>query len=83
MTDAATLVDLAIVALLVTLVWRALATTDTFEAIVLYIVVGTLMALCWARLGAPDLALVEAIVGAGVTGALLLHTLGHVEEDRS
>jgi energy-converting hydrogenase B subunit D len=35
-----------------------------------------LMALVWARLAAPDIALAEAAIGAGVTGALLLDALG-------
>jgi multisubunit Na+/H+ antiporter MnhB subunit len=42
-----------------------------FQAIVLFVVFGLIMALCWARLGAPDVALAEAAIGAGITGALL------------
>lgn len=57
------------------LAWRALATNDVRETIVLFISLGLLSALAWARLDAPDIALVEAAVGAGVTGALLLTTL--------
>lgn len=61
------------------LVWsagRALAAADTARAVVLFIVFGLLMALAWARLGAPDIALAEAAIGAGLTGALLLDALG-------
>lgn len=36
---------------------------------------GLLMALVWARLHAPDIALAEATIGAGLTGALLLTAL--------
>jgi uncharacterized MnhB-related membrane protein len=36
------------------------------------------MALAWARLGAPDIALAEAAIGAGLTGALLLDAVGHL-----
>jgi multisubunit Na+/H+ antiporter MnhB subunit len=43
-----------------------------FRAIVMFVVFGLVMALVWARLGAPDLALAEAAIGAGITGALLL-----------
>lgn len=43
-----------------------------FRSVVLFIVFGLLMALAWARLAAPDLALAEAAIGAGLTGALLL-----------
>jgi energy-converting hydrogenase B subunit D len=43
-----------------------------FRAIVLYIAFGLLLALSWARLDAPDIALAEIAIGAGLTGALLL-----------
>lgn len=52
--------------------WRAVASPDLLQAVVLFIVFGLFMALCWARLAAPDLALAEAAIGAGLTGALLL-----------
>ncbi|MBK1727732.1 hydrogenase subunit MbhD domain-containing protein, partial [Halorhodospira neutriphila] len=35
-----------------------------FRSVVLFIVFGLLMALAWARLAAPDLALAEAAIGA-------------------
>ncbi len=66
--------DLVLVATVIWLAWAALAATDTFAAIVLFMVMGLVLALAWARLGAPDVALAEAAVGAGVTGALLLRT---------
>lgn len=43
-----------------------------FAAVVVYAVFGLLMAVIWARLGAPDLALAEAAIGAGLTGAMLM-----------
>lgn len=55
---------------------RTLATPDMARAVVLFIVFGLLMALAWARLDAPDIALAEAAIGAGLTGALLLDALG-------
>ncbi len=57
------------------LAWRALASPDLFKAIVLFVAFGLLMALAWARLDAPDIALAEAAIGAGLTGALLLAAL--------
>jgi len=65
--------DGAIVALLLGLAARILHTRDLFEATVLFIAFGLTLSLAWARLGAPDLALAEAALGAGVTGALLLN----------
>ena len=67
--------------LVVALVWsaaRALTVPDLFRGVVLFIVFGLLMALAWARLGAPDIALAEAAIGAGLTGALLLDAIGHL-----
>ncbi|MBA2663928.1 MAG: DUF4040 domain-containing protein [Bradymonadaceae bacterium] len=67
---------------LVALSWRLLATADLFKATVLFITFGVVMALCWVRLGAPDLALVEVAIGAGLTGALFLDTLARIEAEQ-
>lgn len=64
--------------------WRAVTNPDLLQAVVLFIVFGLFMALCWARLAAPDLALAEAAIGAGLTGALLLdgyRVLRHSKEN--
>jgi len=61
------------------LAWRALASPNLFLAIVLFIAFGLLMALAWVRLDAPDVALAEAAIGAGLTGALLLAALAMLE----
>lgn len=58
--------------------WRALATDDPPKAVVLFLSFGLLSAVAWARLGAPDVALVEAAVGTGFTGALLMSALGWI-----
>jgi uncharacterized MnhB-related membrane protein len=60
---------------LLSLAWQALGSPDLFKAIVLFIAFGLVMALAWVRLQAPDIALAEAAIGAGVTGALLLAAL--------
>lgn len=64
------------------LAWRALTTDDVHEAVVLFIALGLLSAAAWARLDAPDIALVEAAVGAGITGALLVTTLRVLDPQR-
>ncbi len=61
------------------LAWQALASPELFRAIVLFIAFGLLMALAWVRLDAPDVALAEAAIGAGLTGALLLAALARLE----
>ncbi|WP_018861622.1 MULTISPECIES: hydrogenase subunit MbhD domain-containing protein [unclassified Thioalkalivibrio] len=67
--------DLVLLAGLLGVAWRCLASTDLFRAVVLFITFGLLLALAWVRLEAPDIALAEAAIGAGITGALLLVTL--------
>ena len=52
--------------------WRTIRDKSLLRAILSFIAFGLLMALCWARLRAPDVALAEAAIGAGLTGALLL-----------
>lgn len=63
------------------LAWRALACPDLFKAIVLFVAFGLFMALAWVRLAAPDVALAEAAIGAGLTGALLMAALARLGED--
>ena len=72
--------DLLLGLSLVWLAWRTLAAPTLFGTIVLFIAFGLLMALVWARLDAPDIALAEAAVGAGLTGVLLLAALGDLRQ---
>lgn len=57
----------------------SLSTANLHKAIVLFIAFGLLMALAWVRISAPDIALAEAAIGAGLTGALLLITLAKLD----
>jgi uncharacterized MnhB-related membrane protein len=54
-------------------------------AVTNFIALGAFAALAWARLRAPDVALAEAAIGAGMTGALFLRhvALTGDDEDRS
>ena len=71
--------DLVLPATLLWLGWSTLASKDLFRSVVLFIAFSLLLALAWARLEAPDVALAEAAIGAGVTGSLLLVTLSRLE----
>lgn len=62
------------------LAWQALASPDLNKAIVLFVAFGLLVALSWVRLDAADVALAEAAIGAGLTGALLLAALAQLRE---
>lgn len=64
--------DVVLALALLGFAWGTLASVDLFKAIVLFIAFGLAMALVWVRLRAPDVALAEAAIGAGLTGALLL-----------
>ena len=59
----------------------SLTVRDIFTAIVLYISLGLLVTLCWARLGGWDVAIAEAAIGAGLTGALLLASAKQLSTD--
>ncbi|MGB5598701.1 MAG: hydrogenase subunit MbhD domain-containing protein [Thiothrix litoralis] len=67
--------DLLLASLVVLLGMVSTLTRDRRLAILLFVVLGLVLALLWARLYAPDVALAEAAIGAGVSGALLVSTL--------
>ena len=52
-------------------VWTVTA-GPTFAAVIGFVAYGLLLALVWVRIAAVDVALTEAAVGSGVTGALLI-----------
>lgn len=56
----------------------ALFLRDRVAAVSAFLAAGLLVALSWLRLGAPDVALAEAAIGAGLTGALLLRSARRV-----
>lgn len=64
--------DLVLGGLLLVMAWGAMYARTRGSAMSLFIAFGVVMALIWARLGAPDLALAEAAIGAGLTGTLLI-----------
>jgi len=50
----------------------AVLSRETFASIVGYIAYGLLLTLAWMQLRAPDVALTEAAIGGGLTGAMLI-----------
>ena len=56
---------------------------DSFAAVVGFVVYGMLLSLAWMSLGCPDVALTEAAVGGGVTGALLLGACARLRSEDS
>ncbi len=61
--------------LLLGLAGGALHVRQLYAGVLLFISFGLVLALVWARLGAADLALAEAAIGAGLTGVLLFAAL--------
>ena len=57
---------------IVCLAWASLASSDMRSGVILFMAFGLLLAVAWGRLQAPDVALAEAAIGAGLSGALLL-----------
>jgi uncharacterized MnhB-related membrane protein len=84
---AAKLFDGVMALALVWLAWRALADRDLFRSVITFIALGLLIALAWVRLRASDVALAEAAIGSGLTGALILSALARMRrrglEDQS
>ena len=54
---------------------RAFWAKGSFEAVFSLLFFGFFMAMAWMRLGAADIALVEAAIGAGLTAAILMEVL--------
>ncbi|MGB5728378.1 MAG: DUF4040 domain-containing protein, partial [Thiogranum sp.] len=71
-TTALLVLDVLLVFSLLSLAAAALATRDASRSVILFMAFGLVLAVAWARLLAPDVALAEAAIGAGLSGALLL-----------
>lgn len=74
-----TVFDVTLSAAIVWMACLSMAARSLFGCVVAFISFGLLMSLAWLRLGAPDVALAEAAVGAGVTGALLIAALRRMQ----
>lgn len=70
--------DLLLGFLLVLLAGASLLLPQLFRAVMAFIAFGLVMALVWVRLDAVDIALAEAMIGSGITGALFLAALGRM-----
>ncbi len=69
--------DILLVISLLGLAWATLTTSDARRSVIFFIAFGLVLTLAWARLMAPDVALAEAAIGAGLSGALLLAAVQH------
>ncbi|MGB9440951.1 MAG: hydrogen gas-evolving membrane-bound hydrogenase subunit E [Desulfobacterales bacterium] len=78
---AAVTFDGVLALVLLVLAWQLLRSPNLFKAIVLFISFGLMLSLAWVRLKAVDIALAEAAIGAGLTGALFLTALDRLQRN--
>ncbi len=71
--------DVLLVAMLVWMAWMSLFSRHLFTAVMMLFVFGLMVSLAWLRLRAPDIALAQMAIGAGVTPALFLAALKRLE----
>lgn len=64
--------NLGLAALILGLAVRAVAAREAFSAVVGFLAYGLLLTLVWVQLHGIDVALTEAAIGGGLTGALLI-----------
>lgn len=74
MSDHLILFDALLLVSLFSTALVSLTSSEPRRGVILFVVFGLLLALVWARLGAVDVALAEAAIGAGLSGALLLRS---------
>lgn len=55
---------------------------DLLGVIIVFMVYSLIMAILWEQLNAPDLAITEAAVGAGVTTILFILTLKKINKSK-
>ncbi len=60
----------------------ACLTKNLFASLIIFMAYSVIMSIIWALLQAPDLAITEAAVGAGVSSVLLFITLKKIRDIR-
>lgn len=71
------LFDLTILILLITCALAIARTKDLAAAVILFSIYSFVLCLLWVHRGAPDVAMTEAAVGAGISAVLFFYTLTH------
>lgn len=70
--------DLLILALLITCVVGIARLRDLAASVILFSAYSFVLCLLWAHRGAPDVAMTEAAVGAGITAVLFLAAIARI-----
>jgi len=69
------LFDITLIALLIACAVAVIRTKDLLAAAIIFSAYSLVMCLIWQHRGAPDVAMTEAAVGAGVTTVLFIVTI--------
>lgn len=64
--------DLLLIISILVVAWMSIFSASLFQCIVFFICLGLLLTIAWGQMGAYDVAIAEAAIGAGITGALSL-----------
>lgn len=56
-------------------------TRDLLSAVIIFAAYSLIMAIIWQQLEAPDIAITEAAIGAGVTSLLLIATISKTRRE--
>jgi uncharacterized MnhB-related membrane protein len=75
--------DILLVATIIWIAVGSLSQRQMFKSVVMFVIFGLFMAIAWIRLSSPDVAMAEAAIGAGVTGALMLDAIGHLRRSET
>ncbi|MBA6289004.1 DUF4040 domain-containing protein [Colwellia sp. MB3u-4] len=75
--------DALLIFSMLTLGWMSIFSLSLFRCIVFFVCLGLLAAIAWGQLGAFDVAIAEAAIGAGITGALLLAAWNRIRPHRT
>lgn len=78
----ADIVELFLCGLLIVCALSACLTRNLLVSLIIYMAFSLIMSIIWALLEAPDLAITEAAVGAGVSSILLFITLKKIRDIR-
>ncbi len=67
--------DIMLLVFLVFIAFAVVRTKDLLAAALIFSGYSLIMAIVWQQLGAPDIAMTEAAVGAGITTVLFIITI--------
>ncbi|MCC6777997.1 MAG: DUF4040 domain-containing protein [Hyphomicrobiales bacterium] len=76
-----TVLDIALAVVALAVASWTVTVRAALSAVLAFVVYGLLLALIWIRLDAPDVALAEAAIGSGLTGALLIRAAARLRAD--